>query len=150
MSKTILLLLTVLLIPACSAGAGTDPVEPDKEPAEIPEPPISQAYRKAVEVKDFEAVMDLICWDRVEDEMRDMYRARLEKTADRAILKVELKPADFKEAVSYKRNGKTYTHNLTLTGWLVVKYAGEGVVEGYIPLGEKDGRTMITMAAPKP
>jgi hypothetical protein len=146
MSKTLTLLLSMLLLCGCDAKDAELPTSPNPAVGH----PLVEGFRKAVDSKEVDAMMDLVCWDGVDAESRDMYRKSVEKAASLTVTTILYRPASFKKAPDVKRDGKSYHLNLPLTGWLIIMYEEWGFRQRYIPFGKKGDRTLITIAVPTP
>jgi len=121
--------------------------------ANTPQSDFIEAFRRAHDRHDAEAMRKLFCWDGVTPEVRE--------SAERDSYAFEEKIVSLKmtsehpagRVNEFTKDGVTYTFNLPATSELVVEL--EPLTRGasntnYYPLGFKDGHYLITLMAPKP
>lgn len=111
------------------------------------------AYRRAHDRRDLQAMMKLYCWDRVTPEIRKMTEQHARENFDEKIGKITMTSEHPKERLTqYIRNGVTYGLNVTPVKELVVETPVPNSPPGslYYPVGMKNGRYCIALAAPVP
>jgi hypothetical protein len=107
--------------------------------------------KSAFAARDVVKLMALVCWDRVEPSMRQSIEQQFSNLLKLVPTKIELVASDPKEEYEYTRGGTTYRTNLVVTKLLKVEFKPGNefnTTESRMPLGEKDGRVLITTAVP--
>jgi len=112
-----------------------------------------EAFRRAHDRHDPEAMRKLFCWDGATPEVRESTE-RNSYAFDEKIVSIKMSsehPAA--RAREFTKGGITYAFNLPATSELVVEL--EPLTRGasntnYYPVGLKDGHCLITLMAPKP
>ena len=108
-----------------------------------------QAYRQAHDRRDLQAMMKLYCWDRVTPEIRKLTEKHAKEDFDEKIGSIKIISEHPKERLTqYIRNGVTYGLNLPAVKELVVETPAPSAGSSYYPVGIKDGRYCIVLAAP--
>lgn len=145
MNSAIKWALSILLLLA--SGALYADIDPQKANM------LSASYRTAVENKSVDALMKLVHWDNVEDNIRRMLLTAFKEAVNRDIQSVRVAPLEQNEILEYERNGVTYGPNLEPVARLHVAFkrsTGDNyqVTESSYLVGESNGRYMIATSAP--
>ena len=119
-----------------------------------PQSDFIEAFRRANDRHDAEAMRKLFCWDGVTPQVRESAEQPSHYAFEEKIVSLKMTsehPAGRMNEVT--KDGITYAFNLPVTSELVVEL--EPQTKGasntnYYPLGLKDGRYLITLMAPKP
>jgi hypothetical protein len=111
---------------------------------------ISQA-KAAFDTKDSARLLALVCWDNVEDSMKQGIEQQFRELVKLEPETIKLVPADPKEQYEYSRGGVTYRTNLAVSKQLKINFKPGNplnTTEATMPLGEKEGRLFVTTAVP--
>lgn len=106
--------------------------------------------KSAFESRDPAKLLALVCWDRVELGMRQGIERQFSNLVKLEPTRIELVAPDPNARYEYSRAGTKYRTNLAVTKQLRVEFKPNelNTTEVTMPLGEKDGRVLITTAAP--
>jgi hypothetical protein len=106
--------------------------------------------RAAFDTKNSTNLLNLVCWDRVTPDMKQMVTRQLSYLVQKPVDHLELVAADPADKIEYTRNGVTYRSNLSVIKQLKITFKSEstGLSSAGFPIGEKDGKLFITTAAP--
>ena len=107
--------------------------------------------REAYVTKNKEAIIALICWDRVTEKHRAIVPKALDYSLSRTIKSMEYRPVDSTESHSYTKDGITYGPNLPVMKRIEIVYEdapGQAKLTSSLYVGEKDGKLMIVNLAP--
>jgi hypothetical protein len=125
-----------------------------KSAATLSRSDLIEAYRRAHDHGDMQAMMNLFCWDEVTAEVRaqteDVERGKF------ALKILELKvttgdPVERMKVLSYVKDNITYRFNLPVVAALAIYFSPlskESESVEYYALGTKDGRYLIALMAP--
>lgn len=113
-----------------------------------------EAYRRAHDHSDVQAIMNLFCWDGVTAEVRtqteDVERGKFGVKISELKVTTE-DPVERMKVLSYVRDGITYRFNLPVVAALAIYFpplSKDNESVQYYALGTKDGRYLIALMAP--
>ena len=118
-----------------------------------PQSDFIEAFRRAHDRRDAEAMRKLFCWDRVTPQVRESAE-RHSYAFEEKIVSIKMTSEHPAGRVNeFTKDGITYAFNLPAASELVVEL--EPLTRGasntnYYPVGFKDGHYLITLMAPKP
>lgn len=114
---------------------------------------LTDSYKTAVESKSVDALMKLVHWEKVEDNIKRMIMTAFGEAVTRELESVKVAPLEQDEVLQYERNGVRYGPNLQPVARLHVAFkrsTGDNyqVTESSYLVGESNGRYMIATSAP--
>lgn len=108
-----------------------------------------EAVRSAFAKKDKDALQVLSCWDRVTEKYKSLAAKDSEYLFGRPIKLIEYRPAEPADSREYTRDGVTYAPNLKITKRIQIDFEGDPKISAVKVVGEKDGKMLFVILAPK-
>lgn len=123
--------------------------EVDVKKAEV----LTASYKAAFDSKDLAALMKLVHWERVEDNIKLMMRTGFERVLQLDLVSLETAELGQDDSFQFENKGVKYGPNLFPVARLLIEFKPDGVSQYQVAsssylIGEIDGRYMITTSAP--
>jgi hypothetical protein len=104
--------------------------------------------KAAFDTKDSKKFISLICWDRVDSEMKKAFIPNIPDLLQEPVAKIELVAPDTNKTNEFTLKGVIYRPNLVVVKQLkIYNKLGNQDETDYL-VGEKNGKLFITLAAP--
>ena len=115
---------------------------------------LEAAYREAHGAKDLGRLENLVVWGEAQELEREVFRGVARFDFDLPIGRIEFKPLEANQPLTYERGGVTYAPVLPPAGWMEVTFAvPPGQPHGltatstrYLVAPSKDGYRIVTTA----
>lgn len=123
--------------------------EVDVKKAEV----LTASYKAAFDAKDLAALMKLVHWERVEDNIKQMMRTGFERVLLLDLVSLETTEPGQDDFLQFENQGVIYGPNLIPVARLLISFKPDGVSQYQVAsssylIGEIDGRYMIATSAP--
>ena len=110
---------------------------------------LRKAFVAASETSDAEAILDLFCWDHVEDRYRSMIEIAVRNEIHFPLKKITFHAIESGDNIDFDFRGTPYVANLEPRLRMGVEYSTEDFFTVSYLLGFKDGAYKIVHAAPE-
>jgi hypothetical protein len=94
-------------------------------------------FESAVKAKDLDAVLGLMIWEGVSEDMKNMQKQIIGTELSNEVESVKFGPLPANFRLEYERNGIRYTPNVTVVGVIEIQYAQKGN-SAKMPYGKKN------------
>jgi hypothetical protein len=150
--KCFQLLCWALAAMSALVGCSRSPLS-EQNSTDTPQSDFIEAFRRAHDTRDAEAMRKLFCWDGATPEVRESTERNSYAFEEKIVIIKMTSEHPAGRVNEFTKDGISYAFNLPATSELVVELEpltrGASNTNSY-PVGFKDGHYLITLMAPKP